>query len=61
MGICIQLTIVAIPSPAVNALALMGLLKYAYGGDIPTDVPETTEDNAIHADKRTGVDSKKTN
>ncbi len=25
---------------AVNGLGLMGLLKYAYGGDIPTDTPE---------------------
>ena len=49
-----------ISSPTVNAVALMGLLKYAYGGDIPTDVPETTEDGVTPADERTGVDSKKT-
>ena len=27
------------PLPIVNGAVLMGLLKYAYGGHIPTDVP----------------------
>ncbi len=28
---------------AVNGLALVGLLKYAYGGDIPMDTPKVVE------------------